>query len=123
ALATEGDSETIVHLYEEDGARFVERLRGMFAVAVWDRRRRRLVLARDRLGIKPLYVAEVPGGLAFASEVKALIAGGIVEPRLDPLAAELFLAFGFLPGPATLFAGVRKLAPATVLVWEAGAIV
>jgi asparagine synthase (glutamine-hydrolysing) len=120
ALVTDGDTETIVHLYEEHGARFVERLRGMFAIAVWDRPRRRLVLARDRMGVKPLYVAQTPAGLAFASEVKSLIAGGLVDPRLDPLAAELFMAFGYVPGPATLFAGVRKLAPASTLVVEGG---
>src|SRR3954471_12194001 len=85
-LATHGDTETIVHLYEELGPRFVTRLRGMFAVAVWDAPRRRLVLGRDRMGVKPLSLAESGAGLAFASEVKALIAGGLVEPSLDPIA-------------------------------------
>jgi asparagine synthase (glutamine-hydrolysing) len=122
-LATGGDSETIVHLYEEHGAEFPKRLRGMFAIAVWDEPNRRLVLARDRMGVKPLYYALTPAGLAFASEVKSLLAGGLVEPRLDPLAAELYLAYGYVPGPRTLFDGVRKLAPATTLVWEAGALV
>ena len=122
-FATNGDTETIVHLYEDHGPRFVEHLRGMFAIAVWDARRKRLVLARDRMGVKPLYVAEGPFGIAFASEVKSLIAGGLVEPRLDPVAAELFMAHGFVPGPRTLFAGVRKLDPATYLVWEEGGLV
>jgi asparagine synthase (glutamine-hydrolysing) len=122
-LSTAGDTETIVHLYEEHGPAFVERLRGMFAIAVWDAGRRRLVLTRDRMGVKPLYVSEGDHGLAFASEVKSLIAGGIVEPALDPVAAELFMAYGYVPGPRTLFKGVRKLAPATTLVWEDGAIV
>ncbi len=122
-LATGGDGETIVHLYEELGPRFVERLRGMFAIALWDRSRRRLVLARDRMGVKPLYVAELPDGLAFASEVKSLIAAGLVEPALDPIGAEQFMAWGFVPGPATLFAGVHKLPPATTLVFEDGRIV
>jgi asparagine synthase (glutamine-hydrolysing) len=121
-LATEGDTETIVHLYEEYGDGFVEHLRGMFAIALWDAPRRRLVLARDRMGVKPLYLAETPRGLAFASEVKSLIAGGLVEPELDPMGAELFMAYGYVPGPATLFAGVRKLDPATVLVFEDGRI-
>jgi asparagine synthase (glutamine-hydrolysing) len=121
-LRTAGDGETIVHLYEELGPRFVERLRGIFAIAIWDRPRRRLVLARDRMGVKPLYVAESGDGLAFASEVKSLISGGLVEPALDPLAAELFMAWGFVPGPATLFSGVRKLAPATTLVYEDGRV-
>ena len=121
-LGTHGDSETIVHLYEEHGLEFVRHLRGMFAIALWDSRARRLVLARDRMGVKPLYYAETPAGLAFGSEVKALIAGGLVSPALDPLAAELFLAHGFVPGPRTLFAGVRKLPPATMLVWDNGRI-
>jgi asparagine synthase (glutamine-hydrolysing) len=122
-LATHGDSETIVHLYEEHGPDFVSRLRGMFAIALWDRPRRRLVLARDRMGVKPLYWARTPEGLAFASEVKSLLAGGLVHAQLDPIAAELFLAHGFVPGPRTLFSGVRKLPPASVLVWEDGALV
>jgi asparagine synthase (glutamine-hydrolysing) len=121
-LATHGDSETIVHLYEEHGPDFVRRLRGMFAIALWDKPRRRLVLARDRMGVKPLYYAETPDGLAFASEVKALLAGGLVRAELDPLGAELFLAHGFVPGPYTLFAGVRKLDPAALLVYEDGRI-
>ncbi|HEX3042652.1 MAG TPA: asparagine synthase (glutamine-hydrolyzing) [Solirubrobacterales bacterium] len=122
-FATDGDGETIVHLYEELGPRFVERLRGMFAIALWDRPRRRLVLARDRMGVKPLYVAETEAGLAFASEVKSLVAGGLVRPQLDPDAAELFMAWGYVPGPLTLFAGVHKLDPATCLVYQAGKIV
>lgn len=119
-LRTEGDTETIVHLYEEHGPDFPRHLRGMFGIAVWDRPRRRFVLTRDRMGVKPVYYVEGPFGLAFASEVKSLIAGGLVDPALDPEAAELFLALGYVPGPATLFAGVRKLLPATTLVWEAG---
>jgi asparagine synthase (glutamine-hydrolysing) len=122
-LATQGDSETIVHLYEEYGLDFVKRLRGMFAIALWDRRRRRLVLARDRMGVKPLYWAETARGLAFASEVKSLLAGGLITAELDPMAAELFLAHGFVPGPRTLFAGVHKLPPASLLVWEDGRLV
>ena len=122
-LATHGDSETIVHLYEEYGPDFVRRLRGMFAIALWDKARRRLVLARDRMGVKPLYYASTPDGLAFASEVKALLAGGLVRAELDPLGAELFLAHGFVPGPYTLFAGVRKLEPAALMVFEDGKIV
>ncbi len=119
-LATGGDTETIVHLYEEHGVDFPTRLRGMFAIAVWDAPRRRLVLARDRMGVKPLYYALTQRGLAFASEVKSLLAGGLVEPRLDAQAAELYLAYGYVPGPGTLFEGVRKLAPASTLVWQDG---
>jgi len=117
---TVGDTETIVHLYEECGAEFVKRLRGMFAIALWDARERRLLLARDRLGVKPLYYSVTPGGLAFASEVKCLLAGGLIEPELDRAAATLFLSLGYVPAPLTLFAGVRKLPPATVLEWRGG---
>jgi asparagine synthase (glutamine-hydrolysing) len=119
-LTTAGDTETIVHLYEEHGADFPVQLRGMFAIAVWDAPRRRLVLARDRMGVKPLYYALTPRGLAFCSEIKSLLAGDLIEPRLDPLAAELYLAYGYVPGPRTLFEGVRKMAPATTIVWEGG---
>lgn len=119
-LASAGDTETIVHLYEEHGHRFSSRLRGMFGIAVWDGSRRRLVLTRDRMGVKPLYYALTPRGIAFASEVKSLLAGDLIKPRLDPLAAELFLTYGYVPGPRTLFDGVNKLAPATTLVWENG---
>jgi asparagine synthase (glutamine-hydrolysing) len=121
-FATRGDGEVIVHLYEEHGPAFVERLRGMFAIALWDRPRRRLVLARDRMGVKPLYLAETADGLAFASEVRSLVSAGLVRPRLDPAAAELFMAWGYVPGPATLFAGVRKLPPASRLVYADGCV-
>src|SRR3954468_9633497 len=122
-FSTEGDTETIVHLYEEHGLGFVRRLRGMFAIALWDRARRRLVLVRDRMGVKPLYFTRDGRGLAFASEVKSLIAGGIVKPALDHASAELFMAYGYVPGPATLFAGVRKVMPASLMVWEDGDLV
>ncbi len=122
-LATAGDSETIVHLYEEHGTNFPMRLRGMFAIALWDEPRRRLILTRDRMGVKPVYFAVTRDGLAFASEIKSLLAGNLIEPRLDPLAAELYLAYGYVPGPRTLFDGVRKLAPATTLVWDDGRLV
>jgi asparagine synthase (glutamine-hydrolysing) len=121
-LSTEGDSETIVHLYEDYGADFPTRLQGMFGIALWDRARRRLVLTRDRMGIKPLYYALTPRGLAFASEIKSLLAGGLIEPALDTRAVELFLAYGYVPGPLTLFDGVRKLAPASTLIWENGTL-
>jgi asparagine synthase (glutamine-hydrolysing) len=119
-LGSAGDTEAIVHLYEEHGPAFAKRLRGMFAIALWDERNRRLVLTRDRMGVKPLYYSIGPRGLAFASEIKSLLAGGLLEARLDPLAAELYLAYGYVPGPRTLFEGVSKLAPATTLVWENG---
>jgi asparagine synthase (glutamine-hydrolysing) len=121
-LATAGDTETIVHLYEDHGIDFPKRLRGMFSIAVWDEPRRRLTLTRDRMGVKPLYFALSDRGLAFGSEIKSLLAAGLVEPRLDPLAAELYLAYGYVPGPRTLFEGVCKLAPASTIVWEDGTL-
>jgi len=112
-FSTSGDTEVLVHLYEEHGARFPERLRGMFAVALWDSGRNRLVLARDRYGIKPLYYRESGDELTFASELRALPRG---EIDLDAL--EAFLAFNSVPGPLTIFRDVRKLQPGHVLVWE-----
>jgi asparagine synthase (glutamine-hydrolysing) len=116
--ATRSDTETILHLYEEEGAACVEKLRGMFAFALWDRGRRELLLARDRLGIKPLYYAEVDGELMFASEIKALVAGGL-RPRLHVRVLPELLATGFVAGDETLFVGVRKLLPGRTLVWSA----
>jgi asparagine synthase (glutamine-hydrolysing) len=112
---TSGDTEVLVHLYAEHGERFVERLRGMFALALWDAERNRLVLARDRYGIKPLYYRESGDELAFASELRALPRG---EIDLDAL--EAFLAFNSVPGPLTIFRDVRKLLPGHVLTWENG---
>jgi asparagine synthase (glutamine-hydrolysing) len=117
ALRTHCDTEAIVHLYEEHGVGFAERLRGMFAVAVWDAPRRRLVLARDRYGIKPLYYRHAEDELRFASEVRALPRG---EVDLDAL--ETFLAFNSIPAPYSIFRDVRKLPAGHVLVWEEGAI-
>ncbi len=113
---THGDTEVLVHLYEQEGLEFARRLRGMFAVALWDAKRRRLVLARDRYGIKPLYYRADPGGgLEFASELRALPRG---EIDLDAL--EAFLAFNSIPAPLTIFRDARKLAPGHLLVWEGG---
>jgi asparagine synthase (glutamine-hydrolysing) len=109
------DTEVLVHLYEQEGARFVERLEGMFGLAVYDRRRRRLLLARDRAGMKPLYLAETPQGLAFASEIRALFASGLVRPAPDFDAVNTALAVGFVPAPRSGFAGVEKLASGTLV--------
>jgi asparagine synthase (glutamine-hydrolysing) len=114
-FATRSDTEVLVHLYEEHGDSFAERLRGMFAVAVWDARRRRLVLARDAFGIKPLYYRLDGDGLAFASELRAMPRG---EVDLDAL--EAFLAFNSIPGPFSIFREVKKLPPGHLLVWEGG---
>ncbi len=106
------DTETILHLYEEEGPRCVERLHGMFAFAIWDRRRRELFLARDRLGVKPLLYADLPSGFIFASEAKAIVAHPSFTPDLDEDAFHHYLTFAFAPTPLTLFKGMRKLAPA-----------
>src|SRR6184192_1948298 len=112
---THGDTEVLLHLYEQHGEGFAERLRGMFAVAIWDAPRRRLVLARDRFGIKPLYYRDAGGELEFASELRALPRG---EIDLDAL--EAFLAFNSIPAPLTIFRETRKLPPGHLLVWENG---
>jgi len=116
-LRTRCDTEAIVHLYEEHGLGFAERLRGMFAVAIWDARRRRLVLARDRYGIKPLYYRHVGEELRFSSELRALPRG---EIDLDAL--ESFLAFNSIPAPYSIFRDVRKLPAGQALVWEDGEV-
>ncbi len=114
---TRSDTETILHLYEEEGERCVERLQGMFSFAVWDRARRRILLARDRLGIKPLYYACTEEELLFASEIKALLAAGI-RPALNEAVLPELLATRFVAGEETLFRGVRKLLPGRTLVWS-----
>jgi asparagine synthase (glutamine-hydrolysing) len=114
-LRTRCDTEALVHLYEDHGVGFAERLRGMFAVAIWDAGRRRLVLARDRYGIKPLYYRDVGGELRFASELRALPRG-----EVDHDALEAFLAFNSIPAPYSIFRDVRKLPAGHVLVWEDG---
>jgi asparagine synthase (glutamine-hydrolysing) len=105
------DTETIVHLYEEHGPRCLERLHGMFALAIWDARRRTLLLARDRLGVKPLFYAQLPHGLVFGSEVKAILEHPAVPRDLDEDAFGDYLTFGFTPPPAAMFRGVGKLGP------------
>ena len=118
-LRTAGDTETLVHLYEDHGADLVQRLVGMFAFALWDGRRRRLLLARDRLGQKPLYWWHGPAGLVFASEMAALLECPDVPRSLDRDAIAEFLRFGYVPAPATGLVGVQKLPPAHYLIYDA----
>src|SRR5437773_1609174 len=115
---TRSDTETIVHLYEEEGERCVERLQGMFAFAVWDRTQQRLFLARDRLGIKPLYYACTDRELIFASEIKAILAGGAVSPAFNRAILPEFLANRFVAGAETFFDGVSRLEPGRTLSWS-----
>ncbi len=119
---TRSDTEVLVHLYEEEGDRLVERLRGMFAFALWDRPRRRLVLGRDRLGIKPLYVYRDAEKLIFGSELKAILADPTVERAVDPSALEEYLAFGMVCGSSSIFRRIDKLPPAHVLTLDADSL-
>ncbi len=112
------DSEAVLHLLRRDGDAGVRSLTGMFALALWDQHRRRLLLARDRLGIKPLYYRPVGDGLAFASELKALLELGVPEVN-DAALADVF-TYKFVPAPETAFKGIFKLPPAHTLVWEDG---
>jgi asparagine synthase (glutamine-hydrolysing) len=120
---TRCDTEVLVHLHEEYGDAAVHLLRGMFAYTLWDDRRRRLLLVRDRLGIKPLYYAEVGGTLLFASEIKALLQHPALDPpRLNDTALDLYLTLQYVPGPETLFRGIFKLPPAHMLVAHDGRV-
>src|SRR5881296_2973299 len=117
---TRSDTETIVHLYEAEGERCVERLQGMFAFALWDGARRRLLLARDRLGIKPLYYTLTERELLFASEIKAIVAVLPGRPALNEAILPEFLATRFVAGEETFFRGIRKLLPGHTLCWSPG---
>ncbi len=120
---TRSDTEVILHLYEEKGDACVEDLRGMFSFALWDARTRRLLAARDRLGVKPfVYRMDADGTLSFASEIKALLALPGVPREVDPQALALFLSFQYVPHPWTGFRGIRKLPPAHVLTWQDGRV-
>ena len=122
-FATHSDSETIVHAYEEYGPACVERLWGMFAFAVWDSRQQQLLLARDRLGKKPLaYYADARGGLAFASELHALLRHPGVPRAIDPRAIDDYLTYLYVPAPSTAYQHVKKLPPAHRLIWRHGRI-
>jgi asparagine synthase (glutamine-hydrolysing) len=115
---TRSDTETIIHAYEQFGDSCVDHFRGMFAFAIWDRNRRRLLLARDRLGVKPLYYYQQKGMLAFASEIKSLLELPEVPREVDPVSLDLFLSVGYVPGPRTMLRHVFKVPPGHVLVWD-----
>jgi asparagine synthase (glutamine-hydrolysing) len=115
---THGDTETILHIYKDSGEGSVHRLRGMFAFALWDRHEQKLLLARDRLGIKPLYYAVTDRELLFASEIKAILAAASLRPELNEEVLPEYLATGFVSGPETFFRGVRKLLPGRTLTWS-----
>lgn len=120
---THCDTETILHLYEEYGATCVTHLRGMFAFAIWDCRNRELFIARDRLGVKPLYYVQTSdGSLYFASEIKALFAAGAIKPELNYQALPDYLANHAPSGEETLFSGIKRLLPGSTLLWRDGII-
>ena len=116
---TNSDTEVLVHLYEDMGERLVEKLRGMFTFALWDRKERRLVLARDRLGIKPLYYYRDQEKIIFGSELKAILAFPGIQPRLNSESLEDYFTYGMVPGASSIFHGVEKLPPAHFLVLKA----
>jgi asparagine synthase (glutamine-hydrolysing) len=122
SLRSLGDTEVLVHLYEDEGTGLFALLRGMFALAIWDAPRRRLVLGRDRLGQKPLIYRHDGGRIVFASELKSLLAmpPGEMPRRVDPLALDRYLTYGYVPHPRTILQGVHKLPPAHYAVWHEG---
>jgi asparagine synthase (glutamine-hydrolysing) len=117
---TATDTEVIVHAYEEWGEAAIVKLRGMFGLAIWDERRRSLLVARDRIGIKPMYYAEVGGGLYFASEIKSLLAVPELPRALNVEALDHYLSFLYTPREESIFAGIHKLPPGHLLAWHNG---
>src|SRR5262249_22248564 len=115
-FATQSDTEAIVHLYEEYGTGCFSHLRGMFSIALWDSRQRRLILARDRVGKKPLFYTANGRRIAFSSELKALIAMGGLSRQVDPEAICDYFSFGYVPNPKTIYREVRKVRPGHYLV-------
>ena len=118
---TRCDTEVIVLGYKQWGDEILNRLNGMFGLAIWDTRQKRLVIARDPFGVKPVYYRVEKGQLFFGSEIRAVIATADERPEVDPVALNLFLRYRFTPSPHTLFAGVKKLAPGSMLIFEKGA--
>ena len=124
-FATQADTEVLVHLWQEYGPQMVHALEGMFAFAIWDETERRLVVARDRFGEKPLYYREHAGALSFASELTGLLAGGGPAVELDHAIVDSFFVHGYVTGPESIVKGVRRLPPGHLLEWrpEAGVAV
>ncbi len=120
AFSTHGDTEVIAHLYEEEGPALVRRLSGMFAFALWDERRRQLVVARDRVGKKPLFYCQRDGWLSFASELGALMVDPAIPREVDRAAIDCYLAYGYIQAPRSIWRAVKKLPPAHTLTWRDG---
>lgn len=119
-LSTKSDCEAIVHLYEGKGLEFVDQLTGMFAFALWDQRKQRLVLVRDRMGVKPLHYYKTEDTLIFASEIKALLQHPLVKRQIDLKALYDYLSYEYVPAPESIIQGVKKVEPGEMLVWERG---
>jgi asparagine synthase (glutamine-hydrolysing) len=115
---TKADTEVIVHLYEDYGIGCVAKLRGMFAFALWDEKKERLMLARDRVGQKPLYYARIGSDFIFASEQKAILLGNGFSRNIDFQALSHYLSLRFIPSPRTMFLEIEKLPPAHILIFE-----
>ncbi|GAJ06555.1 unnamed protein product, partial [marine sediment metagenome] len=121
-FSTRSDTETILHAYEEWGEDCVNRLRGMFAFAIWDSRGKRLFLTRDRLGIKPLFYAEYEGKFYFASEMKAILSDQTFPRDLDEMALSFYFILSYIPAPFSIYARIHKLLPGHTLTWENGKV-
>ncbi|MHB8831204.1 MAG: asparagine synthase (glutamine-hydrolyzing), partial [Patescibacteria group bacterium] len=121
-LKTRSDTEVIVHAYEEWGDGFLEKLHGMFAIALWDSRTKRLLLARDRMGKKPLYWTIKNQTLWFSSELKALLAAGVVQREIDLTSLGMYFRTDAVPTPQSIFKNVHKLEPATAMAWSSGQV-
>src|ERR1700682_2172848 len=119
-FATNSDTEAIVHLYEQFGPEGLERLNGMFAIAIWDRTQQQLLLARDRVGKKPLYYAEMSGRIVFSSELASLLEHPGISREVDPVALDNYFCFSYIPAPHTIFTQVKQLEPGCFLLWKAG---
>ena len=117
---SQGDAEVIVHLYEEEGEDCFSRLNGMFAIAIWDDNQKKMILARDRLGQKPLFYIQQPGRLMFASELKSLLAVPGIEPRISSRAVDLYFTYQYVPHPHCIFEGFQKLSPGHLAVYRRG---
>ncbi len=122
SFRSSGDTEVLVHAYEEYGLEFLKKLNGMFAIALWDKRRARLLLARDRIGIKPLYYWHGNGQIVFGSEMKALLAHPAVPRRVNPFALDEFMTLEYVSGPHTILQGISKLQPGHYLEYQDGRI-
>jgi asparagine synthase (glutamine-hydrolysing) len=119
---TKSDTESILHLYEEEGIDGFQKMNGMFGIAIWDDRKKRLVLVRDRLGIKPLYYSQTSNGFVFASEIKSILKSGMIKAKLNLRGLEEYFTFRFVAGEKTLFDGIYNLLPGHILILQDGKI-